>query len=129
MFSSCAKTLYEQKEFHVNQSEDSTFGQVYLIRPNYLGFLIRYQVFSNHEPIGKLGPSSYLNWKATPGAVEVLTLIGHLKGTINLDVRPGHKYYLKQQIIGNAIICKPEIILLDSVKGQDCITRLNMKMQ
>jgi len=123
---SCARTIQYYQKPNIGSPIDSNFAQIYLIRPNFLGFLMKNTVYQNQDLIGRLGPLNYLHWQTKPCSVEILSTQWYYKSKINLEATAGHTYYLKQGVINGSFFHGPKIILLNNSKGQNYINKLKI---
>lgn len=120
--SSCASTS-KATEDRSNQAKSFTAsndkGTVYLYRTGRaVGAAGQLSVKINSDAAGGTGPGTFFKWDLNPGPYTIASSTGESSAVIQLDVKAGEVYYLRQDARMGISSGRVTINEVDSKKGQ-----------
>ena len=105
----------EAKTFNTNKEK----GTVYLYRTGRaVGAAGQLQVKVNSTDAGGTGPGTFFKWDLKPGTYTFSSSTGESSAVVQLDVKAGDVYYLRQDARGGVSSGRGTIKEVDSKKGQ-----------
>lgn len=121
LLASCAATSQFIK--FASGSAEPTKARIYLYRPSNFASAIKFQVFSNDQLIGKVGPKGYLCWEVPAGDLTI-TSKGENKEMIRLNAEAGQNYYIKQFPKMGIMTARVGMELVSEAEGQSAVAKL-----
>jgi len=105
----------EAKTFNTNKEK----GTVYLYRTGRaVGAAGQLQVKVNSTDAGGTGPGTFFKWDLKPGTYTFSSSTGESSAVVQLDVKAGDVYYLRQDARVGVSSGRVTIKEVDSTKGQ-----------
>lgn len=95
VFSGCAKTYQVYNLPH--SKVQSGMARIYILRPSFIGTVVKTTIYQNNNFVGYLGPKSYLCWDVQPGEILISSIAGN-KEYFSVQAKAGQIYYFKELI-------------------------------
>ena len=98
---------------------------IYVMRPSFVGFAVPFKVYLDNKPVGLTKGKSYFFFYTSPGKHIIKTAAGNTT-EIPLELEAGKKYYIKQDIILDAILPKNKAQIVSEEEGEKIIKKTKM---
>ena len=129
-YTSCASTSKapesmsaQAKEFKAPEGK----GTVYLYRTGRaVGAAGQLMVKVNQLDAGGTGPGTFFKWDLTPGVYTFMSSTGESSAVVQLDVKPGMVYYIRQDARMGLDTGRVSMKEVDASKGQKEVAKCKL---